>query len=115
VSETTVRRACLRCGHALRPGHKKVGTAPGTRPHSGRGLCQICWKWLYLNDMDALYDYPRITRDAEGVLADYEALRRRDCTMTQGQAAARLGMTYVAFDRAIQRARRCRREQARQA
>lgn len=68
----------------------------------GRGLCSHCYQTAWATG--DLIDYPRATRSRNDLLDDYVILRAEG--HTGQQIAQRLGMTYPAFERALQRARR---------
>lgn len=66
-----------------------------------RGLCDPCYEKE--RRADRLADHPRSTWSRDDLMAEWELLRQDG--YTRRQAADRLGVSYVAFDRAITRAR----------
>lgn len=83
-------------------GRKTPADGGNTVVHTGRGLCDCCWSFLI--DTDGLLDYPRLTVTANDVLDDYVILRADGYTWRQ--CATKLDMSYVAFERAMYRARK---------
>lgn len=79
-------------------------TRPATchpdRAHHARGQCRRC----YQRDYYARRCGPRRTRRRADVVEDYQFLRRHG--YSRQQIADRIGMTRVALDRALSRARR---------
>lgn len=80
-----------------RPPCKRCGGTHGVRRI--RELCTCCW--TKVKDTDEIHDYPRVTRRAVDVAEDWAELRAQG--LSKRDAAARLGMTYAAFDRALHR------------
>lgn len=92
-------RICLgRCGRILIP-HKQI-PGPSEARNNGRNLCSGCYQRAAKDG--TLQDYPRVNRLLEDVLDDWETLRR---SHTKAQAAVRVGMTLIAFERALIRGR----------
>lgn len=90
-----------RCVHCARPIHPR-GKAPNwASTHAARGLCMPCWQTTRRHGLP--HDIPRLTRSRDELLDDYVHLRADGYTWRQ--CAARLGMTYPAFERAMLRAR----------
>lgn len=79
------------------PPCKRCGGTHDTR--RVRGLCQCCWHRVVKTD--EIHDYPRVTRRAADVAEDWAELSAQG--VSRRDAAARLGMTYAAFDRALYR------------
>jgi hypothetical protein len=73
----------------------------GAYPDHGRGLCRG-HHWRAQQD-DTLLDYPRTTRSRDEILDDW--IRCRSRGMNRRQAAAAMGMSFVAFVKAYERAR----------
>jgi len=71
------------------------------RPRRARKLCAACYSLL--RRTGDLYDYPASVRRAVDVAEDWEFLRR--VGVSRKDAAARMGMTDIAFERALYRAR----------
>jgi hypothetical protein len=88
--------SCRRCGYHMHP------PQAGGRYHRGRQLCNFCHPAAARNG--ELVDFERQTRVRDEVMADWELLRSQG--FTRRQAAARLGMTVKAFEKAHERARR---------
>ncbi|MGH7687803.1 MAG: hypothetical protein ACREN2_13450 [Candidatus Dormibacteria bacterium] len=61
----------------------------------------MCWQWLSRHG--ELVDYERLTRSRDDLLDDYVLLRAQGHDWRQ--CAARLGMSFAAFSRAMHRAR----------
>lgn len=95
---TSELRDCGRCGKAMTSGGARQ---PGVPVHSRRGLCEGCE--VAARRDGTLLDHPALVRTRAEVLEDYELLRTDGAT--RRQAAARMGMTVDALDRALQRAR----------
>lgn len=89
---------CARCADPMTPEGVRVD---GIRVHGCRRLCERCVTRSEKDD--TLLDYPRITRTNAEVVADYELLRT--ARMGRREAAAQMGMTFDALDRALLRAR----------
>jgi hypothetical protein len=96
---TQPRRPCVRCGTSINPYTRQE---PHRSTHKGRGLCGTCRD--YVTTHGDLADYPRVTISRDELLDDYVILRKEG--YTHRQIAKRLGMTYVALDRALVRARK---------
>lgn len=60
--------------------------------------------WDHLQATGGLTDYERINRSRDDLLDDYVVLRREGYDWRR--CAERLGMTYLAFERAMCRARK---------
>lgn len=80
-----------------RPPCKRCGSSYGQR--RVRELCARCWDQI--RHTDEIHDYPRLTRRAADVAEDWEELA--SLGLSKRDAAARLGMTYAAFERALLR------------
>lgn len=93
---TSLRR-CARCHYPMHTRDMGVG-----RFHRGRGLCCACH--TRVSRAGWLADYERRNRIRDEVMVEWELLRGEG--YTKRQAAARLGMTFAAFDRAFHRSRR---------
>lgn len=91
-------RRCRDCDHPICP---RSWNVPGAFRDEGRGLCRGCWRDRAA--ADTLDEVERTKRTRDDLMADWEILRGRG--LTKRQAADRLGMTFSAFDRALQRAR----------
>lgn len=87
-------RDCVECGERSR--------------NAGRGLCAHCHQGALR--AGTLCDYERLTRSRADVLDDWTVLRGQG--VTRLQAAARLGMSFPAFERALFRARAAGDERA---
>ena len=70
--------------------------------HRGRGLCRGCHARRRRDG--TLADAPRATMSADEVLEEWVMLRGEGHTVAQ--AAERLGMTYGALEKALDRARK---------
>lgn len=92
-------RRCVRCEHLIYPLGWMLAFSYS---HAARGLCQPCWHKAKASD--ELIDFERLNRTRDEVMADWELLRSEG--YSKRQAAARLGMSHEAFDRAFHRARR---------
>lgn len=96
---------CLACPHWLLPRtvlRRHPHLRERFREHSGRGLCQPCYhRAVYADD---LADYERRTWPADVLLDEW--VRLRDERYGYRLAAARLGVTPTALDRALCRAKR---------
>jgi hypothetical protein len=66
--------------------------------HGLRGLCAACWQ-----NPTIRANYPRSTFAADELLDEWTLLRSEGHTLRQ--AAERLGITYAALDKALQRAK----------
>lgn len=86
---------CLRCDRP-RPRQPHRRAAQGAR-----GLCAACYDWVTRHG--CVDDYARVTWPSDELLAEWDLLRRDGHTMRQ--AAERLGVSYAALDKAIQRAK----------
>jgi len=71
------------------------------RPRRARKLCAACYSLL--RRTGDLYDYPASVRRAVDVAEDWQFLR--SVGVSRKDAAARMGMTDIAFKRALERAR----------
>lgn len=97
-------QTCTRC---RRPMHTQPRTGP--RPaipdghcwHRSRGLCEACNQAAFRDGTIA--DHPRALRSRDELLDEWNHLRAEG--HTPYQAAARLNMTFAAFERAYLRAR----------
>lgn len=91
------------CGRLLAM-QRRVSVAelpPGVHQHSARGLCARChWRAEHRGTLSA---WPAHLRSRDDVLDDWVILRRRG--MNKTQAAAHLGMSFAAFEKAYFRAR----------
>lgn len=67
-----------------------------------RQLCTRCYDTHYYRGLHL--DFERTTRSRDEVMAEWAVLRAEG--YGKRQAAERLGMTFAAFDRALQRATR---------
>lgn len=77
----------------------------GAIHYSGcRDLCGSCYRHLRVNDPDKLTSYPRHTRKILDVHEEYQFLVSQGATSIE-DAARIIGMTPVALDRALYRAR----------
>jgi len=81
-----VLRCCVRCGR--------------TGSHNGRGLCESCYD--YEEWHGNLLAWPRLTRTADEVVADWRVLGAQRATE---DVARRIGMGLPALRRALARAR----------
>lgn len=79
------------------PACQRCGTTRGSRRI--RRLCPTCW--VRIRNTDELADYPRVTRTSDEVIEEWQVLSAYG--MSKREVAARLGMTYAAFDRALHR------------
>lgn len=94
---------CVHCGHPLRPSHARAAQHPGTRAHSGRGLCTVCVK-DHRDEYDLRPSTADLLDDAEHLLSfgidPLEIARRLDRTPTAlaraayRQGRASLGSTF---------------------
>lgn len=97
---TVSTRVCADCGYPLAP--KSVGpVGEGVRRHAGRGRCGLC-RYRRLRD-GTWADVPRPSRTNAEVVEDYRLLRPMG--LSRREVAERMGMSLVALDRAICRAR----------
>jgi len=69
--------------------------------HVGRGLCDPCYRWC--RAAGELIDYEPVRYSRDELMAEWELLRLEG--YSKRQAAARLDVTFEAFDRAFHRAR----------
>lgn len=69
-------------------------------PLRGRGLCPACYSRH--KRRGTLADFPRVNWAADELLNEWVLLRDDRCSVTD--AAARLGVTFAALDRALCRA-----------
>lgn len=83
-----MNHTCLDCGQTARI--------------HGRGLCSHCYDQHRADG--TLIDYERVHRPREEVLEEWSQLAQRG--YNKREAAARMGMSFEALDRAIYRARR---------
>lgn len=89
---------CLDCGRTTVNRYLEL---PAAVTASGRGLCRRCYSRH--ERRGTLVDFPRTTRSRDELLDDWVLLREQG--LDRRAAAARMGMTYSAFDRALVRAR----------
>lgn len=87
---------CTRCAQPTYP------RPAGLRFIEGRGLCDLCYPRAHRHGV--LVDYERTKRTRDEVMDYWELLRSEG--YSKRQAAARIGMSLEAFDRAFHRARR---------
>lgn len=97
---------CARCKRliAARP-----DVANGIYKHGSRGLCEPCERAARADD--TLLDYPRRIRSREEVVEEWDFLRSQGVFDVR-QAAARMGMTFKALDKALYLARKAGDERA---
>lgn len=72
---------------------------PGHVRHQGRGLCARCHRRH--RHAGTLLDFPRIIRSYDDTLEEWDVLRAQE-KRTRVEAAARLGMSVTALDKAIE-------------
>lgn len=73
-------------------------------PYSARGLCQGCYNGLRNNDPDNLIAYERASVSHEEFVEDYKIYYRR--TTSKRQIAKLMGMSWSAFHKQYDRARK---------
>ena len=89
---------CMGCNRAMAPYSQTQ--ADGSH-HRARGLCSRCHSaFQYTGELIA---FERLTRTRDELLEDWELLRAQG--LTRRQAAERMRMPYLSFNRALQRAR----------
>ena len=89
---------CAECATDMVP---RSDAASRVSTHEGRGLCPPCYRQAtYTGRLD---DYPRRNWSRDELLSEWELLRGEGHTRLQ--AAERLGMSALTFDRALWRAR----------
>lgn len=90
------------CGCLLRLRHVPLKDAPGTRAHHSRGLCNVCD--IRHRSRGTLDDYPRTNRRTADVVEDWRELQAQG--YSRRDAAARIGITLAALEKAIERDRK---------
>lgn len=94
---THERPRCARCHYPMHPNRSFPG-----RYRCPRDLCNFCYKAA--SRTGEVIDFERTRRTRDELMHDWAMLR--DEGYSKRQAAARLGMSLAAFDRAFHRARR---------
>lgn len=89
---------CRDCGTPIWPKSRGV---PSACRDEGRGLCRPCWRTR--DAAGTLDEVERVRFSRDELMDEWVVLRDRGCS--KRQAAARLGMTFARFDRALLRAR----------
>jgi hypothetical protein len=95
VTTPGIRRCVGPCG---RPIAVQADPARGILKHCGRGLCGTCRK-----NEELLLDCPRVMRDADDVLDEWDRLRRAG--VLRAEAAERMSMRLETLERMLQRHR----------
>lgn len=91
-------RTCLGCSRPLVTSAR--GRPPGSCAHAARGLCWGCYSRASRSGY--LVDVERLNRTRDEVLDEW--VRLRASGTTRRDAARRVGMSYAALCRALQRA-----------
>ena len=90
----------MNCRSCNKPTHPQ-GAGKRSDAHIGRGLCSNCHDRHRRNG--TLDEFPRATWSRDDLMTEWDLLRR--CGVPRRDAAARIGVTWEAFDRAFWRAR----------
>ena len=92
------------CGQDMWPWvRRSAARKDGRVHHESRGLCTSCYRFLHRRGLHIIFPVGprRMTNDE--VMAEWDWMR--PLGYTKREAAAQLGMTFEAFDRAFHRAR----------
>ena len=92
-------KRCARCANLIYPRKWNLGSSC---THEGRGLCRPCYDRC--RKTGELADYRPVTYRRDELMDQWERFRLYG--YSKKEAAAQLGMTFEAFDRAYHRARK---------